>query len=404
MATEDLKQEVARIELQRLLDMRKDQTDIINQRSAASAALISPLQLKVPFLSRFANETHDTTTILTGILDTKQRAFSMGYTESSALMGGLYFGGIGLAVIDFLRIPAIYLASYLLGQKVPITVNKNARWLYSGVILGLFIGGTLFPPAALAIGFVIAGAGFGISAFLLGRTLYNRYQLTTKLHDNQKALHLENTDLSTLQDDAQKLYNEFALDSNLSDEQLEQIHAKVLEKEKEFDEQLERIVYRKGKIIRLESEIKQIEKSQIFDKSFGLAVASVGVIGLGISVVLPPVGLLILASASFVGASYFSGRLISSAVNYFASRNSKAEPVVASTEALKHNSTHTMINAFASVKSPAKVKDTDNTQSISSKNSNQAKTEDLDVVLDENQTQTKEQSNDDDITNPSPGH
>lgn len=352
MDTEDLKQEVLRVELQRLLDMCKDQSDIINQRSAASAALISPLRLKVPFLSRFASETQDTTTILTGLLDTKQKALSMGYAESPALMGSLYFGGLGLAFIDFLRIPSIYLASYLLGQEVPITVSKNARWLYSGVILGLFVAGTLFPPAALAIGFAIAGSAFGVSTFLLGRTLYNRYQLTSKLHDNQKALQYETADLSTLQDEAQKLYNEFPIDSLLSNEKLEEIQKKVLEKEKEFDAQLDRIIYRKSNIIRLESQLKQIEKSHLFDKSFGLAMASIGVIGLGVSVVLPPVGLFILASASFVGASYFSGRLISSIINYFATRENKAEPVVACVEQEKRDSTQTMINALGKGKAP----------------------------------------------------
>lgn len=86
-------------------------------------------------------------------------------TAAQAAGNGFQWAGLGLALIDFFRIPLIYLAALLIGQKPPITLNKNARWLYSTVLLVLTIISLTVPAAAPPIALVTAILGFGCSVF-----------------------------------------------------------------------------------------------------------------------------------------------------------------------------------------------------------------------------------------------
>ena len=56
--------------------------------------------------------------------------------------------GMALKSLDFVRVPLIYLTCYSLDEKIPFTLDNNAKMAFGGVVLALGVSAILVPVAA----------------------------------------------------------------------------------------------------------------------------------------------------------------------------------------------------------------------------------------------------------------
>ncbi|MDR3502303.1 MAG: hypothetical protein P4L79_06935 [Legionella sp.] len=263
-----------------------------------------PLLKRIPFVSQFVKNASEL----------GEQAIHVGnsFTEipglktPSHLGHGFHWGGAALAALDFLLIPMIYLSSYIYGEKVPFTLNNNARWMYSGVLLGLTLTSILVPAAA-PIGLVLGGVSIGLSSFLLGKAIYERYHLGKE----RKALATEivkaEGEMSLLQEQA-KIVQESLARATTKEEQ-QALCAQVNVLKKQYDEQKNKITGLKEREALVNEKIKKLEFIHILDKGLGVGFASLAMVGLVLSLFFPAIGFPILAGVGVASAAYLSARI-----------------------------------------------------------------------------------------------
>ena len=214
---------------------------------------------------------------------------------------GFHIANAALAAYNFLRIPFMYLAAYLLDQPVPFNLSNNAQWAYSSIILGLAITALAVPVAAPIIAFVLVSIGFAESVFFLGKVLYEG----NKLMDENKLLDVVinevETELQAIQDRAKQLeqsFDERVEQSSFIDVCMEVNNLKEEFKSKKLE--LEALYDRKFQNEQIKD---QFSIQVVLLRTLGLMLASTALIGLIISLFLPPVGLGILGVVGVIGAS-----------------------------------------------------------------------------------------------------
>lgn len=82
---------------------------------------------------------------------------------------------LALTSFDFIRIPMLYMACKMMGEKVPFKLSNNAKWAFGGVLLGLGLTGLFVPVAAPFIAIVIPSLLF-ISSAVTFKMLCNQRQ------------------------------------------------------------------------------------------------------------------------------------------------------------------------------------------------------------------------------------
>ena len=248
-------------------------------------------------------------------------------------IAGFQFTGLTLTIIDFLRIPAIYLSFLIVGEKPPITLSKNARWVYSAVLLGLAITALALPAVAVPIALTMASLGLGLSLFTMAKTLYQRYQVRKELKaikaeiattmDELEQLRLETKGLEEkinistanshrlqmlpeLDDERTKELSGELDNLKLLPEKLKLVNERFVEKYDANKIPLQILHDRKHKC---ELTLEKKGTAAIMDKSIAVALSSIALIGLVLSLFFPPVGLSILAASALCGALYFIARV-----------------------------------------------------------------------------------------------
>ena len=227
---------------------------------------------------------------------------------------GFQFTGLALLIVDFLRIPAIYLAAMLLDKKPPITLSKNARWLYSAVLLGLTIAALAVPAAAPPIAFAMAGLALCFSLVTMTKTLYHRYQAPKKLKavnekiatemDALNELHLQTIDLE------EKLVS--GLPESEYDDSTQVLFGAVTSA---FDVRLARLEVLHATKLECEALLKKHDTTTVIDKGISVCFSAIALAGLTLSLFFPPVGLAILAGTALAGAVYLSCRIATPLIN-----------------------------------------------------------------------------------------
>lgn len=262
-----------------------------------------PLSLlrHIPFISRFVKSASKDAMQLGSSISSLQA------TPPAGLTSGMQFGGVSLAALDFLMIPAIYLSAFIFKQPVPITLNNNARWLYSGVLLGLAITALAVPGAAPIIGLVSAGLALGLSTFLLAKALRERYVLGKERKVLRRELVSAEEEMQLIQSEAEKLRTK--LQQTTDQEHLTEIYQQIALLQTRSQAQKERIGALKEKEEVIEEKIKKLGIVQILDKGLGVSLASLAVVGLVTSLFFPHVGLAILAGVSAVSLAYLAVRI-----------------------------------------------------------------------------------------------
>lgn len=301
----------------------------------------TPLK-KIPVISRFIKDAA-TTNNAARQLSTLQGA------PPTAVTTGLQFGGVSLAALDFFLVPIGYLHAYISGQKVPISLNSNARWAYAGVGLGLALTATFVPGAAPVIGLVGAALSLGVGSFLLGKTLYDRYQLGKKRREISQ-------NIEEVEKEIQKLAEALA-ESIKNGEKSNIFEEGALSKiQKNYDTQKDILKNLKEKEVNVNDAIKNLGTTHVVDRSLKVAFAALSVVGAIVAVFFPPVGLGILAAVAIASITYIAAQLIASLILSAKKRFlNKLEPAVVTNDTQEKVLVSKVENSESMIKAPNPV-------------------------------------------------
>ena len=301
-------------------------------------SLLRAAAARIPWLSKISLKVDDAADTAIRIGERVSNVNDSFGNESIA--HGFHYAVLVMAALDFVRIPLIYLAAYLLDEKIPFKLSNNARWIYSAFLLGLTITALAAPATAPVIAFIGAGTGLVFGTFLLARTLYTRYQLGKERKLIQGEIAKAEELMKLLQDEAKELEQKLAASNGDAFIALE-----IKGLEERYESQKSLIYELKNKELHLEQKIARVGMMRVFDKSIGVGLTSLSIIGLVITLFFPPVGGWILAGAAIAGGVYLTGRLLTPVVKHFGNWlmnkfTSSKEPVeTESKEDLAHDNT-----------------------------------------------------------------
>ena len=248
--------------------------------------------------------------------------------ESAA--SGFHFANLALTAIDFIIIPAIWIAAFTNGDKSPIKVTKAFRWTYSAVALGLLIAGFLVPGGAMAI-VITSGALFlANSIYLMSKTLFKHYAYKNALNKTNECLREHTLELEQVHQDTIELEAELNEAIEKSDSNAAFYLRRILKiKSERFDilhkqlqEDYDNQAFYSDKILKL-------NLSKIVYRSTAIILASVAFTGIVLSFILPPVGVLLLAISAFSATLFLFSRIL---VSLFMKKSTKHAPLQKETE------------------------------------------------------------------------
>ncbi len=269
-------------------------------------ALVGLLQ-KIPFFTGFLRSVDHAGNALSGIAQI-QGDTSKALEEA---VKGFHFTGLALNIIDFLRIPAIYFAFAIAGEKPPITLSSNARWLYSALLVALTITALALPAVAVPMALTAGSLAFALSVFTMGKAFYQRYQLRKELKVILGAIKDKTQYLDTLQQEMVDI--EKQIEVTTDSQRLKELNGLYSEKSsafvQEYKKQKNDLQTLYDKKFKCEKKLKKKGLVGLVDKGIAVALSSLGLIGLTLNLFFPPVGLAILATSATLAGLYFIVRV-----------------------------------------------------------------------------------------------
>ncbi|MCW8399019.1 hypothetical protein OQJ26_09475 [Legionella sp. PATHC038] len=236
------------------------------------------------------------------------------------------------SITDFVVVPIIYFGAYITNQKVPFTLSRNARFVYATVILGLTITALAFPPAAPVIALVTSIAALGLSLITLTKLYYKRYELEDKLVNIKEQIEVQKNQLKILIDYLEQLEADAKkAKEDGKKEEYKTLESKIESERSTIKEQFNSLQELLNNQVSCEQKLEKLRTTAVWDKSAGVAFASLALIGAIVSLIAPPAGLGILAVTASLAIAYTVARLTfplfkslaNKTVNYF---TRKSEP------------------------------------------------------------------------------
>lgn len=267
---------------------------------------------------------------LTGLLKSLDRAgLSLGLVAgvlgdtSSTLTSatqGFQLAQLGFVALDFFRILLIWIAAFIVNEKLPFTLSKTARFLYAAGLLALTILTIALPMVALPIGLAIAALVLADSLITLTRMAFKYFEAKRQLKIIQylidreteplQKLHRSTIDLEVLLSTAIK--NKDTEAQRLLREQLRTVTAQFDALYANSRESLQALYDAQAKY---QDKLKKINVGAVADKAVMIALATLGLCGTVISIFFPPIGLGLLVASAISASIYFISRITISLVN-----------------------------------------------------------------------------------------
>jgi len=272
-------------------------SEIQGKRLTTQALSIAILQ-KIPFFTGFLRSVDGT-----GLAVSKLAALKGG-TSAPPAAHGFQIGGLVLSAIDFIRIPLIYGASWLLGIKSPITLSKGARWLYSSVVLALAIIAFALPVAAPIIGLVSAIMGLSVAVFTLGKHFFDQHQKKKNLAIVQAQIEEEMMTLESIQLESTNLIKD---PENLTPTQLENTEMRLIDLNEQFTQKKQKLQSLRDTEVHLQQKLEKLGGRAVLNKGLAMGLASLALVGVVVAMFFPPVGLSLIVASAAIGGLYFLG-------------------------------------------------------------------------------------------------
>ncbi len=302
----------------------------------------TPIQLllkKIPLLSGFLRNVDHAGKSLSSIAELQGN--TSGSLQTAA--AGFHWAGLGLNIVDFIRIPMIYGAAMLVGEKPPITLSKNARWLYSAVLLGLTITALALPVTAVPIALTMASLGLGVSLFTMGKAFYERNKLQKELKAIEKDIAAETKELNDLHLKTIELENELGAAEAKNDNarQISALREELASVSKRFDtlfdqSKKDRLDTLYDKKFNGEQQLKKINTASVIDKGIAVALSAIALTGVAIGLFFPPIGLAIVAASALAGTAYLIARAAPTVIGWLSRLFSKKSSTESSEKPAEH--------------------------------------------------------------------
>lgn len=237
---------------------------------------------KVPFLAGFLKRLDDLGENLSKFKEIEHAS------NLSRLVHSFQYAGLAINALNFLYIPALYLASFIYDKKVPFTLPNNLKIAYAGVMVALSAVALTSPVIAPFIAIALSG-----SALVLGvGAVYSHYRDRGILGKRLDELNLEIRDA---RNEMTALQNQVrALDPNAPAieglfEQFEQAREKM---QSLYDERAQK---------------EQVYAGLGWDagliKASTVIIGAVMLAGIALSIFFPPLGITMIAAAAGAGCS-----------------------------------------------------------------------------------------------------
>jgi len=241
---------------------------------------------------------------------------------AKTLGSGFRFAGMGLAIVDFFRIPAIYIAAWQLGVKIPANRNRNLSWIYASLLLASSFVALAIPATAPIIALCTATLGLAVSLFSFGRYFYIKHKVAKALDTVSVDLAKAEAALDVLQQEVLVQEQHLTAAVGLGDhEKTQQLIAVIDTLHQRFNTQKDEIQTLHDRKFKLEHKLLQQGMGRFMDKTVGVGLASLSLIGLTLSMFFPPLGVTLLAVSACLGLTYTVGRMVApSVVAYFQAR------------------------------------------------------------------------------------
>ncbi|MCC5792031.1 MAG: hypothetical protein JJT82_05385 [Legionellaceae bacterium] len=288
---------------EQLENMRQQQV-FTGQLPSKPESKLDVLKAKIPFLAGFLDRA-------SGFAESVCKIAQMHSHHPSTLRGvgsGLHYTQVALTLIDFFRIPAIYLGAFIVGEKAPISLSKNAQWGYSSVLLALTLTALLVPAAATPIALTMASLGLCISLFSLGKMIYQRHQIKKSLRQVEQDIIQARQELDAIQQQAQALESVFEL-SSLTEEEQSKVQGKIHALYQKYSTCVTQLQDLHNTQLQQETRLKEMGDGAFMNKGMAIAVSSLAMIGLVLTLFFPPIGFGIMAASAGVGIVYAVGRM-----------------------------------------------------------------------------------------------
>ncbi|HHT0592687.1 TPA: hypothetical protein ACTXXA_003608 [Legionella anisa] len=311
MSTQKLPNDLTDEEIVRAISLAEEMSrkvQIIPEPPEQKKFILRLLIEKIPLLSGLLQSLGSSGTATTALIK------SLGNT-SHALQGasaGFHYAGLGVAAVNFVRIPLIYFFALIARERVPFTLSNNARWAYSALTLGLTLTAILVPAAAPPIGLALASLTLILSLVSIGNMIYKRYTIQKSLRETTENIKTKESYLEEMQKNARLLI--FKLKKlNKNDQDYEERAKTICEEIKELNAKYEiakdELQKLHNKKLEDEQTLKGLGTAAFMDRGVAAALTSVVIIGLALSFFFPPVGLGIVAGSAGLGALYVVTRV-----------------------------------------------------------------------------------------------
>lgn len=213
----------------------------------------------------------------------------------SHVTGGLAIGADSVDLVSQTMLLGVYLFAYLSGKKLPFTLDDRLKMSFAGVGIALGITGFAVPAVAPILGLVGAGLGLGVSAYWLGKTIYDRRRLAQQIKHVKEELERQDIEISKLRIEARTLANR--LNEVQTEGQARDLSVETIDLEQRYMKQKAFVQTLKNEQLHLEQKLSQIHPMQVAFRSISVALAAVAVIGL-VASLFSPVGPFILGGVA----------------------------------------------------------------------------------------------------------
>lgn len=272
-------------------------------KPVAKDKLLLAILNRIPFLTGLLNSFDKAGTAASKLVEVTGH-ISTGVQNAST---GFQYLGLAIDSLNFIRIPLIYLAAFIIGEKPPINLTNNAKWLYSAVVLALAIVAVTVPVTAPFIAIGAAALAFGVSAFTLGKFIYEHHQL--KKAEKQLTAEISKAEEALAEYKQQAETLEQKLKTDPDPEEYKALLEQVEDLKKNYDVKAKQLMKLQDKKLENDSKLKEMGWIKGLDKGVTLVLGAVAVIGAVLTLYFPPVGLGILAGAAVLGGLYAVGRM-----------------------------------------------------------------------------------------------
>lgn len=266
----------------------------------------------IPLLSGFLSEANNIASDIS-TLSNAQGKISLSTMTGST---GFHFTDAALAAIDFFRIPIIYLGALIVGEKPPITLSKNLRWAYSGVLLGTTIAALAIPAAAPPIALVAASLTLGFSLYTMAKTLYYRYKAPKELKKITATIDAETEELNQLHLKTMALEEQLDVIGDNNSEQKIALEQEMKATADAFNELFEKRQEHYETQSQYQAIIEKHNTEAVLDKGVAIAVSALALAGLTLGLFFPPLGGGILAASALIGVVYCIAKISHSPIKH----------------------------------------------------------------------------------------